>query len=115
MNIAENIRILEEEIQKISTKEMTPSLAQNLDTFYGAKNALESLLKNPTTKEAVIIEQSTYNEYLPTINKYMQEQNEHNLKKVCLEIQEVCASIYATLKNDKEKDIYLDMVKFLVK
>lgn len=115
MSIQDNIRILDEEMVKLSMEKMTPSLAQNLNAYFGAKIALESLLKNPTTKEAVIIEQSTYNEYLPTINKYMQEQNEHNLKKVCLEIQEVCASIYATLKNDKEKDIYLDMVKFLVK
>ena len=51
----------------------------------------------------------------PALREYQKEHSEHNLKKLCLEIQEFCISVYATLKNDEEKNIYFDMVKSLQK
>ena len=43
----------------------------------------------------------------------MKIHSEHNLKKLCLEIQEFCMSIYATLENEEEKEIFSDAIEKL--
>ena len=52
-------------------------------------------------------------DFCPTLEKYYTEQNEHNFKKLCLEIQEFCVSIYATIQSEEEKKVYFDMIKKL--
>lgn len=51
-------------------------------------------------------------EAIPSLNEFYKNHTEHNLKKVCLEIRELCLSIYSTLQNEEEKNIYLENIKF---
>ena len=122
MNVQENIRILEEEIIKLSTERMTPSLAQSLNTYFGAKMALEGLLNNSSKSVLNIQNKPTHEdigfvavekELFPTLIEFNQNHTEHNLKKLCLEIQEFCISVYSTLQNEEEKNIYRYMAKNL--
>ena len=41
----------------------------------------------------------------------MKKSTLRKLKKLCLEIWEICILIYATLQNDEEKQAYIDIVK----
>lgn len=123
MDIQENIRVLEEEILKLSVEKMTPSLAQNLNTYFGAKSALESVLyknnknisrnQNEDIQEVAVLVNADEKELLPTLKDFRQNHTEHNLQKLCLEIQEFCISIYSTLQNQEEKNIYSNMIKNL--
>ena len=49
-------------------------------------------------------------ELFPSYDEYMKIHSEHNLKKLCLEIQEFCMSIYATLESEEEKQIFFDAI-----
>lgn len=120
MDIQENIKVLEEEILKLSVEKMTPSLAQNLNAYFGAKNALESVLyknilrnQNEDIQEVAVLVNADEKELLPTLKDFRQNHTEHNLQKLCLEIQEFCISIYSTLQNQEEKNIYSNMIKNL--
>ena len=43
MSVQENIHVLEEEILKLSNEKINSSIAEKLNIFYGAKNALENI------------------------------------------------------------------------
>ena len=125
MNIQENIKTLNDEIEKLSKEKITNSIAQTLNVYYGAKNALESILKennksvlvyNETTEEEQKITSIDNDvEYLSSVNEFFQNHTKHNLKKLCLEIQELCVSIYATLRSEEEKNIFTEFVKNIVR
>ena len=113
MDIYDNIKILDEEIEKLSREKMTTSTAQLLNAYYGAKVALEhtgDMLTNKYKNDIIVKRGDTI-----ISNDYFNIQNEHNLKKLCIEIQELCISVYATLRNDSEKNIYMDMIQSIKK
>ena len=121
MNIQNNIKVLDEDIRKLSNEKINNSIAQTLNVYYGAKIALESILKennksvlayNETLDEGQKITSINNNvEYLSSANEFFQNHTEHNLKKLCLEIQELCVSIYATLRSEEEKNIFINAIK----
>lgn len=124
MNIQENIRFLNEEIIKLSAETMSPTLAQNISAYFGAKIALESLLGNSIgidNKNLLLYNKGQENTYVnvsreelfPTLTEFRQNHTEHNLKKLCLEVKEFCISIYSTLQNEEEKNIYKSMFQNL--
>lgn len=114
MSIQNNVQILTEEIEKLSREKITNSTAQLLSTYYGAKKCLLEM-QTPLTKEAendIIISPS---EYLPSARDYFNTHERRSLQKLCLEIQELCVSVYATLQNEEEKTIYYNMIDNLKK
>lgn len=115
MSVQENIHVLEEEILKLSNEKINSSIAEKLNIFYGAKNELENIGVKDLTKTADndIIQQDSKmlqeSEWL--FSEYLRNRTLRDLQKLCLEIQEMCVSVYATLQNDEEKQVYIDMVK----
>lgn len=119
MSVQENIDILEEEILKLSNEKINSSIAERLNVFYGAKNALENIELKKLTKSTDndIIQQDNTMLQKPSqiFSEYLENRTLRNLQKLCLEIQEMCVSVYATLQNDEEKQVYLDMIKNIKK
>ena len=119
MSVQKNIDILEEEILKLSNEKINSSIAERLNVFYGAKNALENIELKKLTKSTDndIIQQDNTMLQKPSqmFSEYLENRTLRNLQKLCLEIQEMCVSVYATLQNDEEKQVYIDMVKKIKK
>lgn len=114
MSIQDNIQILTEEIEKLSREKITNSTAQLLSTYYGARKCLVEM-QAPLTKETendIII---SHSEYLPSARDYFNTHERRSLEKLCLEIQELCVSVYGTLQNDDEKNIYSMMLRNIQK
>lgn len=110
-----NITVLEEELKKLSSKKMSMDNVQAIAFCYTAKIALEKLLSEENEKDTLTQNKNaTEEEYernstfspMPTLDIFLKEHTEHNLKKVCLELKETCLSIYATLRNEQEKEIF---------
>ena len=51
----------------------------------------------------------------PALEEYHDNHCEHNLKKLCLQIQEFCTAVYATLQTEGEKDVYKQMASMIGK
>ena len=51
----------------------------------------------------------------PALHKYKVEHNIDNLKKLCVEVSEFCRAIYASTKNNDERDVYYAMLDKLKK
>lgn len=51
----------------------------------------------------------------PALHKYKIEHNTDNLQKLCVEIIDFCRAIYASTKNEQERNIYYDMLDKLNK
>ena len=92
MNVQDNIKILDEEITKLSTEKMTPSLAQSLNTYFGAKNAIESLVlkdgksaptkQNEPAQEVTDVVGANKEELFPTLQEFRQNHTERNLNNL---------------------------------
>lgn len=93
------------EIEKIKAKNtMQMQDVQTLALCYGALQAL-----NMETTD----QQYELTDIFPALSKYQTSHSEHDLKKLCLEIQEFCQSLYVTIANDEHRKIYFDMTKKL--
>ena len=51
----------------------------------------------------------------PALHKYKTEHTTDNLKKLCVEIAEFCRAVYASTKNEQERNIYYAMLEKLKK
>ena len=51
----------------------------------------------------------------PALEQYQTEHNEINLKKLCVEIVEFCNSVYASTKNEIERNIYFGAIDKIIK
>ena len=51
----------------------------------------------------------------PALHKYKTEHNADNLKKLCVEVSDFCRAIYASTQNEKERNIYFNMLDKLNK
>ena len=49
----------------------------------------------------------------PALHKYQAEHNTDNLKKLCIEISDFCRAVYASTRNEQERNIYFDMLEKL--
>lgn len=49
----------------------------------------------------------------PALQKYKDEHSAANLQKLMVEIFEFCRSVYASTKNEEERNIYHSMIKKL--
>ena len=114
MSVQNNIQILTEEIEKLSREKITNSTAQILSTYYGARKCLAEM-QTPLTKNVESDIMIPHSEYLPSAKAYFDTHEMRSLQKLCLEIQELCVSVYATLQNDEEKNIYRMMSKNIIK
>lgn len=47
----------------------------------------------------------------PALQKYKNEHNTANLQKLMVEILEFCHSVYASTKNENERNVYRSMIK----
>lgn len=47
----------------------------------------------------------------PALNEYYRNHTEHNLKKLCLNMQEFFISVYSTLETNEEKDMLFESIK----
>ena len=105
--IRDNINILSSEIEKLSNQKITNSTSELLANYYMAKTALESLVENtPPMFEARI-------DSMPALANFQNNHTEQNLQRVCLEIRELCLSVWATLRTEEEKTIFKNMVEIL--
>lgn len=118
--VRENIKILEEDIEKLSKEKITNSTAQMLSTYYTAKIALESVLnknnefilpqKEIVEYTTISNDGSTIQSMFPSFTTFQSNHNLHNLKKVLVETEEFLTFIYSGLKNEEEKYAYYDMI-----
>ena len=51
----------------------------------------------------------------PALHKYKTEHNTDNLKKLCVEISDFCRAVYASTKNEQERQIFNAMLDKLNK
>ena len=51
----------------------------------------------------------------PALQKYKAEHTKANLQKLCVEIAEFCKSVYASTKNQEEREVYYSMIDKLKK
>lgn len=114
MSIQDNVQILTEEIEKLSREKITNSTAQLLSTYYGARKCLVEM-QAPLTKEAENDIMISSSECLPSARDYFNTHERRSLQKLCLEIQELCVSVYGTLQNEEEKNIYSMMSRNIPK
>lgn len=95
------------EIEKIKLKDKIQMQdVQTLALCYGAIQALEYGTSN------IQLEHSESADLFPSWKDYQLYHTEHNFKKLCLEIQEFCQSIYVMTTTDERK-IYNDMINNL--
>lgn len=74
----------------------------------------EKLEDNVTLTQA----QQEYKEAIdifPALHKYQTEHTAVNLQKLCVEIAEFCQKVYASTRNDNERNIYFNMLDKLNK
>lgn len=74
----------------------------------------EKLEDNVTLTQA----QQEYKEAIdifPALHKYQTEHTAINLQKLCVEIAEFCRAVYASTRNDDERNIYFNMLDKLNK
>lgn len=60
-------------------------------------------------------EQQIRDEYFPALQKYKNEHNIPNLKKLCVEVLEFCRAIYASTQSPEERQVYREFVEKLNK
>lgn len=64
---------------------------------------------NPNTEITLAQAQKEYKEAIdifPALHKYQAEHNSTNLQKLCVEIVEFCLAVYASTRNEEERNIY---------
>lgn len=69
----------------------------------------EKLEDNVTLTQA----QQEYKEAVdifPALHKYQTEHNTVNLQKLCVEIAEFCQKVYASTRNENERNIYFSVL-----
>ena len=54
-------------------------------------------------------------DFFPALQKYKDERNTANLKKLMVEILEFCRSVYASTRNEDERKVYRSMIEKLNK
>ena len=47
---------------------------------------------------------------VPALHKYKADHSITNLQKLCVEISDFCRAIYASTRNEEERNIYFDML-----
>ena len=91
------------EIAKIKLKNnISMQDVEMLSACYGAIQALS--LGEGTPQAKMTAEESNM------LNEYMLNRSLHNFKKLCLDIQEFCQSVYVLTTNEDERKIFFDMV-----
>lgn len=53
------------------------------------------------------------NDIFPALQKYKDDHTEANLQKLCVELCEFCSAVYASTRNERERDIYRRMTNKL--
>lgn len=51
----------------------------------------------------------------PALHKYQTEHDTANLQKLCVEIAEFCQKVYASTRNDDERNIYFAVLEKAIK
>jgi hypothetical protein len=51
----------------------------------------------------------------PALHKYKIEHSTINLQKLCVEIAQFCRAVYSSTQNERERQIYFDMIDKLNK
>lgn len=54
-------------------------------------------------------------EIFPALHKYKTQHSKENLQKLCVEISDFCRAVYASTRNEQERNIYFDMLEKLKK
>lgn len=126
MTRQEKLFEIQSDIDKIiNADKITMDLCQRLALLYGAKMAFESD-KSEDNIKSLPDEKSPLNEPLkssinelqdikPSLDNFINNHSTDNLKKLCLEIQEFCQSVYALTKNEDDRKIYFEMIEQLKK
>lgn len=57
---------------------------------------------------------SEIRDIFPALQKYKDEHSTDNLKKLLVEISEFCYSVYASTRNEEEREIYRAIIKKLI-
>lgn len=50
---------------------------------------------------------------VPALHKYKADHSITNLQKLCVEISDFCSAVYASTRNEQERNIYFDMLEKL--
>lgn len=60
-------------------------------------------------------EYSEIADIFPALQRYKDDHSTVNLKKLCVEIVDFCRSVYASTRNNEEREIYYAMIQKLNK
>lgn len=82
------------------------SLKQNNGGVVRSKNSEDSPLGKQTNDNSEL-------DIFPALQKYKDEHNTANLQKLLVEISEFCRSVYASTRNEAERNIYRTMIQKL--
>lgn len=72
-------------------------------------------LEDPITLETAEEEYKEAINVFPALHAYQTEHNEVNLQKLCVEVTKFCQSVFASVRNESERNIYRSMVEKLYK
>lgn len=51
---------------------------------------------------------------MTALQAYQEKHSINNLRKVCVEISDLCTAVYASTENDEERTVYTDMLERLL-
>ena len=101
------------------SKEPTPQDMRDLALLSLWLDLSQRGIETHTQQQTFVIGDSTARRELtdifPALSLYQKEHNSVNLKKLCVEIEEFCSSVYASTESDEERRIYKEMASRLNK
>ena len=119
----EKLQEIRLEIEKIAERpNLTYEAIKQLNELYGAEMCLKGL-SGKTDNISMGSEQSQVytnqakelREIFPALSKYQQEHNIDNLQNICVEAVQFCNSIFASTRNEEERNIYRKIFEKLSK
>ena len=76
------------------------------------KNVTQQVLQELENQKKVY---SEIESIFPALQKYKTEHTKTNLQKLCVEIAEFCKNVYASTRNQEEREVFLAMLDKLSK
>lgn len=71
--------------------------------------------EDKVTPKQLSVEYREAIDIFPALHKYKIEHSTKNLQKLCVEIAQFCRAVYSSTQNERERQIYFDMLDKLNK
>ena len=104
MGKAEEIRA---EIAKIKDQPLTMQTVQTLALLHGALQAIS----DPEATTPATGAEKELGDLFPALREYKAQHSATTLQKLCCEMADFCAAVYASTQDDAERQVYRDMIE----